>query len=40
MFARIPGRDAGYRLLTTVLPLGRGEVIEREGVVYVRSARG
>lgn len=40
VFARIPGLDAGYRLLTTVLPLGRGEVIEREGVVYVRSARG
>ena len=35
-FAKIPGLDAGYRLLTTVLPLGRGEVVEREGTIFVR----
>lgn len=36
VFARIPGVDAGYRLLTRVLPLGRGEIVEREGSVFVR----
>jgi 3-phenylpropionate/trans-cinnamate dioxygenase ferredoxin component len=36
LFAKIPGLDAGYRLLTTVLPLGRGDVVQREGVVFVR----
>jgi nitrite reductase/ring-hydroxylating ferredoxin subunit len=35
-FAKIPGLDAGYRLMTRVLPLGRGEVEERDGTVYVR----
>lgn len=35
-FAKVPGLDAGYRLLTRVLPLGRGEVTEREGTVFVR----
>jgi nitrite reductase/ring-hydroxylating ferredoxin subunit len=37
LFAKIPGSDAGYRLLTTVLPLGRGEVVQREGAVFVRK---
>lgn len=37
VFARVPGLEAGYRLLTTVMPLGRGEVVEREGTVYVRQ---
>lgn len=36
VFAKIPGLDAGYRLLTKVLPLGRGVVVEREGTVFVR----
>jgi nitrite reductase/ring-hydroxylating ferredoxin subunit len=35
-FAKIPGVDATYRLLTTVLPLGRGEVVERDGTLFVR----
>jgi nitrite reductase/ring-hydroxylating ferredoxin subunit len=35
-FAKIPGLDAGYRLLTRVLPLGRGELTEREGTLFVR----
>ena len=35
IFARIPGLGAGYRLLTTVLPLGRGTVTERDGTVFV-----
>ncbi len=37
VFAKIPGSDTGYRLLTRVLPLGRGVVVEREGTVFVRS---
>jgi nitrite reductase/ring-hydroxylating ferredoxin subunit len=36
IFAKIPGIDAAYRLLTRVLPLGRGEVVERDGTVFVR----
>ncbi len=36
VFAKIPGLDAGFRLLTRVLPLGRGEVVERDGSVFVR----
>jgi nitrite reductase/ring-hydroxylating ferredoxin subunit len=36
VFAKIPGLDAGYRLLTKVLPLGRGEIVERHGAVFVR----
>jgi hypothetical protein len=35
-FAKIPGLDAGYRLMTRVLPLGRGVLVEREGTVFVR----
>ena len=34
--AKIPGSDAGYRLLTRVVRLGRGVVVEREGTVFVR----
>jgi nitrite reductase/ring-hydroxylating ferredoxin subunit len=37
LFAKIPGVDAGYRLPTTVLPLGRGDVVERGGAVFVRQ---
>jgi nitrite reductase/ring-hydroxylating ferredoxin subunit len=37
VFAKIPGLDLGYRLLTKVLPLGRGRVIEREGTIFVSS---
>ena len=36
-FAKVPGSDAGYRLLTKVLPLGRGVVVERDGTVFVRE---
>jgi nitrite reductase/ring-hydroxylating ferredoxin subunit len=35
-FAKVPGLDAGYRLLTRLLPLGRGEIAEREGTLFVR----
>ncbi len=36
IFAKIPGLGAGFKLLTRVLPLGRGTVVERGGKVYVR----
>jgi nitrite reductase/ring-hydroxylating ferredoxin subunit len=36
VFAKVPGVDAAYRLLTRVLPLGRGELSERDGVLFVR----
>ena len=36
-FAKLLGSDAGYRLLTRVLPLGRGVVVERDGTVFVRE---
>lgn len=41
-FARIPGLDAGYRLMSRVLPLGRGVVVERDATVFVAnsSSRG
>ena len=35
VFARIPGLGSAYKLLTTVMPLGRGVVSERGGDVYV-----
>jgi nitrite reductase/ring-hydroxylating ferredoxin subunit len=37
LFAKLPGSDASFRLLTRVLPLGRGVVVERDGTVFVRS---
>jgi hypothetical protein len=36
VFAKIPGLDPAYRLLTKVLPLTRGEVVERNGTIFVR----
>jgi nitrite reductase/ring-hydroxylating ferredoxin subunit len=36
IFAKIPGLDAAYIGLTKVLPLGRGNVVERDGNIYVR----
>lgn len=35
VFAKVPGLGAAYKLLTRVLPLGRGEVTERGGDIYV-----
>jgi len=37
VFAKVPGLDAGYRLLTRVLPLGRGELVERDATLFVRG---
>ncbi|MEP6665723.1 MAG: Rieske 2Fe-2S domain-containing protein [Nocardioidaceae bacterium] len=36
LYAKVPGMDWAYRLLTRVLPLRRGRVSERDGRVYVR----
>jgi len=35
IFARVPGLDLGYRLLTRVLPLGRAVVTESGGELYL-----
>ena len=40
IFAKVPGLDFGYRMLTRVLPLGRTAVSERDGELYLgNSAR-
>lgn len=36
IFAKIPGLGLAYKALTLVLPLGRGRVHERAGIVYVK----
>jgi len=36
VYAKIPGLDWAYRTLTRVLPLRRGQVVERDGRLYVR----
>jgi len=35
IFAKIPGSGAAFRLLTKVMPLGRGRVAERSGKIFV-----
>src|SRR5215469_5844186 len=35
IFAKVPGLDFGYRMLTRVLPLGRAAVTERDGELYI-----
>jgi nitrite reductase/ring-hydroxylating ferredoxin subunit len=35
VFAKVPGLDFGYRMLTRVLPLGRAPVTERDGELYI-----
>ena len=39
-FAKVPGLGAAYRALTKVLPLQRGEVVERDGCLVVRERSG
>jgi nitrite reductase/ring-hydroxylating ferredoxin subunit len=36
VFAKIPGLGWMYRNLTRVIPLRRGQVVERDGCLYVR----
>lgn len=35
VFAKIPGLGAAFKVLTAVLPLGRGRVVERDKTLYV-----
>lgn len=35
-FAKVPGLGAFYRAVTRVLPLQRGQVVERDGCLFVR----
>ena len=35
-FAKVPGLNACFRLLTKVIPLRRGKVTERDGKVFVQ----
>src|SRR6266542_5330401 len=35
IFAKIPGLGEAFKLLTQVLPIGRGAVVERNGKNYV-----
>ena len=36
VFAKVPGLGAAYQTLTRVLPLRRGQVVERDGRLFVR----
>jgi nitrite reductase/ring-hydroxylating ferredoxin subunit len=36
VFAKIPGLGSMYKVLTKVVPLRKGTVVEREGCLYVR----
>jgi nitrite reductase/ring-hydroxylating ferredoxin subunit len=36
IYAKIPGLGTVYRILTRLLPLGRGRLVERDGILYVR----
>jgi len=36
VFARVPGLGVAFKALTRVVPLGRGEVTERAGEIYVQ----
>jgi nitrite reductase/ring-hydroxylating ferredoxin subunit len=36
IFAKIPGLGAAFKGLTRIIPLGRGEVVERGGDLYVK----
>lgn len=35
VFAKVPGLGFAFRLVTAVLPLGRGRVTERDGTLFV-----
>jgi hypothetical protein len=37
IFAKIPGLGAGFKLLTRILPLGRGSLVKRDGTVFLSS---
>ncbi len=35
IFAKVPGLGAAFKALTSVLPLGRGRVVDRDETLYV-----
>ena len=35
VFAKVPGMDVAFKMLTRVLPLRRGRVVRRDEVIYV-----
>ena len=37
VFAKVPGLGEAFKLLTRVVPLGRGTVVERDGKIVVRG---
>jgi nitrite reductase/ring-hydroxylating ferredoxin subunit len=37
IFAKIPGLSQGFKLLTKVIPLGRGNVVVRDDTAYVEG---
>lgn len=37
IYAKIPGLGAAFKLLTKIIPLGRGDVYERDGDIFVRD---
>src|SRR2546423_1081669 len=37
IYAKIPGLGASFKALTRVMPLGRAEVVERDGTLYLRT---
>ena len=37
IFARVPGLGESFKLLTKVVPLGRAEVVERDGTLFLRK---
>jgi nitrite reductase/ring-hydroxylating ferredoxin subunit len=35
IYAKVPGLDVFYRMLTWILPLGRASITERDGELYI-----
>jgi nitrite reductase/ring-hydroxylating ferredoxin subunit len=35
IFAKVPGLGTAFKLMTRVVPLGRGKVVERDGTLFV-----
>ena len=39
VFQKVPGLSESFKLLTKAVPLGRAEVVERDGVLYLKTGR-
>ena len=37
IYGKVPGLGAAFKALTRVVPLGRGEVVERDGMLFARG---